>query len=185
MMTPRVGSFSGTTLTEASPRIGSMPQANVATSASVTGRPSTILTTVWPRAVRSVLMARFRTMISVGPLLRKPPVVVPAAEATAEASSSWETEYAAMRAGSGWTSRRRTPPPMLRISAMPGMLWRRRLIVQSASVRTSAGARWPGWPSGTLERTPTSMISPMSEATGVMKGCTPSGSCSRAVCRRS
>jgi hypothetical protein len=59
---------------------------------------------------------------------------------------------------------------MLRISAMPGMLWRRRLIVQSASARTSRGGMYPGSPSLIVERTPTSRISPMSEATGVMNG---------------
>ena len=70
---------------------------------------------------------------------------------------------------------------MLRISAIPGMLWSRRLIVQSAMPRTSLGAMYPGSPSFRVERTPTSRISPISEATGVMNGCTPSGSCCRTL----
>ncbi len=185
MTTPGVGSRSGAMLTPASPRMGSTPQASVATSARVTTRSSASFTTVRPSASRSVLMARLRTMTSVGPELIKPPVVVLAAAATVASSSAYATPWACKRAGSGRTSMRRTPPPMLRISAMPGMPWRRRRMVQSASVRTSAGARWPGWPAGVAERTPTSRISPMSEATGVMNGVTPSGSCSRAASRRS
>jgi hypothetical protein len=44
--------------------------------------------TVRASVARSTVIARLRTMISVGPVLRKPPVVVLAASATASSSSS-------------------------------------------------------------------------------------------------
>jgi len=65
---------------------------------------------------------------------------------------------------------RSTPLPMLRTSAIPEMLWMRRLMVQSASEPDFPGGKWPGSPSGMVQRTPTRRISPMRDATGVMEG---------------
>jgi hypothetical protein len=63
----------------ASPRIGSMPQTTSATSPMEMGRSLIFLMTVRAMSSSSVVIARLRTMISVGPVLMKPPVVVFAA----------------------------------------------------------------------------------------------------------
>ena len=72
----------------ASPRIGSMPQATSATSEIRIGRSPVLLIAVRPMASRSVVIARFRIMISVAPVLRNPPVLELAAFAAADSSSS-------------------------------------------------------------------------------------------------
>ena len=68
--------FSGAWLTVASPRIGSIPQTTLATSPMEIGRSFTVLTMVLAMSPSCTVMARLRTMISVVPVLMKPPVVV-------------------------------------------------------------------------------------------------------------
>ena len=76
-----------TPFTLPSPRIGSMPHSTFATSASVMLRSPTRFTTVRAMSSSCTLMARLRTMISVVPVLMKPPVELLAASFTAVSSS--------------------------------------------------------------------------------------------------
>ena len=85
-----------------------------------------------------------------------------------------------MRFGSGSTCTCLMPPPMFSTSAMPGMLWMRGRMVQSAIVRTSRASIFPS-----RLLTPTRRISPMSEAAGVRNGSAPAGSVPRTPASRS
>ena len=82
MMTPRKP------LTLPSPRIGSMPHSTLATSEMRMARSLTRLTTVRAMSSSFTVMARLRTMISVEPEFRKPPVLLPDASLAALSNCS-------------------------------------------------------------------------------------------------
>ena len=153
----------GDPLTAPSPLMGSTSQTTFATSEILIGRSLTCLIKVDPIASKSVVIARLRTMVSWELADMKPPVVLLVAWVAASLNSSNPIFSERIRYGSGcmWTCF--TPPPIESTSATPGMLWSLCLTVQSASVLNSLGSTLPS-----VLRSPTSMISPIKEATGVM-----------------
>ncbi len=170
----------GCPFSPASPRLKAGAKRTPATCSSSTGGWPLRCTGRRCRSSSRVLRPTWRISTSRAFCSRKPPLLLPAKPRSADSSAEKLTPSCAMRAGSGSTRNCRTSPPIGMTCATPGIDSRRGRSTKSAYSRTCIALTRAG-----SAGSATSMISPITEATGPRLGLSPGGSCSRAAASRS
>jgi len=177
--TPRM--TAGLPLKPASPRLMAGAKLTLATWLSKMDCPFTQATGNCCRSSSRVVRPRLRIRYSRAFSSRKPPLLLLACPCKASRNCSTLTPSCPMRAVSGCTWYWRTSPPIGITCATPGMARRRGRSTKSAYSRVAMALIL-----ASSMGMATSMTSPMMELIGPMAACcTPAGSASRAVVKRS